>query len=228
MRVAVETIRGLEAERAVNHVSRGRRDIRREIQQAHRLAFDPPEFGHRIGFRDEGRPPRDGVKKRGRERIHVAAKILRLPGEFFRCDIVRRGPDFALLLILFFDEDGQAEVHDLRRLPVGKQDVARLDVAMNEAQFQPGLQPDRDLDADVNRLFLGHLFHLRHERLQAPLIHDLHGEVEQSMMLAGRKHFHDVRIIQARRDAGLALEALHKFRVRAVFALHHLDGHGTV
>ena len=125
------------------------------------------------------------MKKRRGERVHVAAEILRAALEFFRRDVVRRGPHLALLLALLFHEDGEAEVHNLRCAPGGKKDIARLDVAVDEAQFQTGLQPRGDLDADGERLFLGHHFQTRHERLEAALIHDLHREIEHPVVFAG-------------------------------------------
>ena len=174
VRVAAETILRLKAQRPVNRVRRRLGDVRGVVQQAHGRALDPEQLGHRARLRDERRTPRDRVEKRRRERIHVAAEILRLAGEFLRRDVVRRGPHRALLLVLLLHEDREAEVHNLRHLPVGKKHVARFDVAVDEAALQPRLQARGDLDADGERLLLGYHLHLRHERLEAAVLDDFH------------------------------------------------------
>ena len=224
----MESLPGIGAQRLVNCERSRCRDVRREIAEQHGAALDLLQLRHRVGFRNKWRPPGDGVENRGRERIHVAAEILGAAVELFRRDVVRGRPHVARFLVLFLHEDRQPEVHDFRRVLVGKKNVPRLDVAMDEAEGEARLQPLRDLDGDIQRAILGHFLRLRHQRFQAAVIHHFHRDIQKAAMLAEGEYLHDVRVVQARRDLRLALEAGLERRVRAVLPLHHLDCHGPV
>src|SRR5512132_3377181 len=81
------------------------------------------------------RVPRDSMKQRCAEAVNVAAKVLRLVPQSLGRDIRRRSPDHAIalyILRILRCKGGEAEVANLRRLFIDKQNVGRLHVSMNQ------------------------------------------------------------------------------------------------
>jgi len=76
------------------------------------------------------------MKQRCAKAVNVAANVFRLVAESLRRDIGRRSPEHTIaprILRLLCCEGGEAEVANLCRLFIGKQNVGRLHVSMNQA-----------------------------------------------------------------------------------------------
>ena len=84
--------------------------------------------GHRV-FAVKWRLLCDGVVERSAEAIHVAAEVDLLALHLFWRYVERRSPNLGLLGVR---RRGDAEIDELRRVAVVHQDVAGLDVAVNE------------------------------------------------------------------------------------------------
>src|SRR5436309_14634726 len=79
--------------------------------------------------------PRDSMKQRCAEAVNVAAKVLRSVPQSLGRDVRRRSPDHTIalcILRLLRCKCGDAEIANLRRLFIDKQNVGRLHVAMNQ------------------------------------------------------------------------------------------------
>ena len=75
------------------------------------------------------------MKQRCAKAVNVAANVLRLVAQSLRRDIRRRSPDHAIalcMLRMLRCKGGEAEVANLRRLFIDKQNVGRLHVSMNQ------------------------------------------------------------------------------------------------
>ena len=75
------------------------------------------------------------MKQRCAKAVNVAANVLRLVAQSLRRDIRRRSPDHTIalcMLRLLRCKGGEAEVANLRRLFIDKQNVGRLHVSMNQ------------------------------------------------------------------------------------------------
>src|SRR5437867_6260779 len=70
------------------------------------------------------------MKKSGPETVNVAPEIFRLIVQSFRRDVVRGTPNFATCFSCY---SSQSEIADLGHVFVGKKNVGRLHVAMNQA-----------------------------------------------------------------------------------------------
>ena len=204
------------------------RDPRRVSLEAHRLGLEMLERDHRGVLRLEWRTPRQRVEERAAERIHVAAEVLRFVVELLGRDVVGRAPDFTARALFILHEDRQAEVHDLRGVRVGEEDVAGLHVAVNQPVLLRGAQPLRDLDAHVQHLRLRHAALERDEAVERAAVHQLHGDVEAPAIRAGGEDLHYMRMIDRRRDAGLRLELRDELLVLALVAAQELQRHVAV
>lgn len=73
-------------------------------------------------------------------------------GQALGRDIVGRAPNFALRFRMLRGEERKAKINDLRRAPVSKEDVTKLDVAMNQTRSERRLQILCHLQTDIERL----------------------------------------------------------------------------
>ena len=101
---------------------------------------------------------REGVEKRGAQRVHVAAVRVRIAIEFFRWHIKRGGPEFLGIVQIALNQS-QAEIHDFSGSVAGKEDIAGFDVAVNEAGALSHPQTLNDFGSELQhvcfRLSLG-------------------------------------------------------------------------
>ncbi len=127
-----------------------------------------------------------------------------------------------------FHDAGQAEIGQLdaalRRL---EQDIAGLDVAVDQALLVRGGQPVSGLHADADDFAHAELFVARQPLFQALAGDQLHDEIGQPGVprffdLVDR---HDVFVGNRGRGAGLAAKPLPGDFVAGQFRIEHLDGH---
>ncbi len=99
---------------------------------------------------------------------------------------------------------GDAEVRDHRGVP-GEQHVVRLDVAVHDAVLVRVRERARDVAQDAHRLG-DRQRPAAQPRAQALALDERHRVVGQPVEVAGREHRDDVRLLERRGDADLALE----------------------
>ena len=214
---------GIFLQHAVDHVGRLRRNIRGEGLETHRLAFDLLECNQARALRLERRTARDGVKERASKTVDVAAEILRLVVQPLGRDVVRRAPNFPPGPRFVLQQAGQTEIHDLRGVGVGKEDVAGFDIAVNQPLLRSGLQSLRDLRADFEHLRFRYPGLDGHEVIQRSLLDQFHREIKLSGRLAEGKNAHRVRMVDRGGHARLLLEFGPLFIARAHLAPQHLE-----
>ena len=150
------------------------------------------------------------VEHRAR-REQVRAPVHAVAERLLRRHVVRRAEDDALLRHLGRAHAGQAEVHDLDLAAGSEPDVRRLDVAVDDALRVSVLERGEHAIHHVELLV---------ERAQLPgvdglaqvrALEQLHGHVEQPVLLPEVVDRHDVRVVQQGGRLGLALEAFERF-----------------
>ena len=214
---------GIFLQHAVDRVGRLRRNIRGEGLETHRLAFDLLECNQARALRLERRTARDGVKERASKTVDVAAEILRLVVQPLGRDVVRRAPNFPPGPRFVLQQAGQTEIHDLRGVGVGKEDVAGFDIAVNQPLLRSGLQSLRDLRANFEHLRFRYPGLDGHEVIQRSLLDQFHREIKLSGRLAEGKNAHRVRMVDRGGHARLLLEFGPLFLARAHLAPQHLE-----
>ena len=102
--------------------------------------------------------------------------------------------------------------------------VLGLQIAMRDPLRVRFADRVADLERDVERARQRHRAPRRRERaLEREPVEVLHHDVERAIgELAGEVHLHHVRMLKARRDLGLAMEARHQLLVRAELAMEDL------
>ncbi len=124
---------------------------------------------------------------------------------------------------LRLDEFGQTEVDDLDLAAIGHEDVAALDVAMDDAEAVRGVQRVGDLDAHFDQ-------RVDRERsaVDAPpqrLAADhLHHEERQIAVPPDVEQRADIRMVERGRGPGFALEALEGDRILRELHRKEFDG----
>ena len=120
---------------------------------------------------------------------------------------------------------GEPEVEHLRVPPGQDEDVVRLDVAVDDARGVRGAQRVCDLDRELEHP-LGRRpsrGKLRLQRLALQVF--LHDESHPRVVLANVVDGGDVRMVETRRGAGLALEPHHAVRIDGELGRQDLDRH---
>ncbi len=110
------------------------------------------------------------------------------------------------------DELGEAEVQDLRLPAIGHEDVGRLDVAMDDVLRVRGIERVRNLDPQLDEL-LGSERPPGDAMLQRLPFEELHHDKGLTRVLVDVVDRADVRVIQRRRGARLALKAFERLTV---------------
>ena len=120
----------------------------------------------------------------------------------------------------------ESEVEELRA-SLREHDVRGLEIAMRDAQPMGFVQSIRDLDAVLHRVGDGQRSarDAIGERLALDELHDDVGPIGDASDVV---HGADVRMIQARDDPGLALEAFGQLRVGGEVRVQHFDRDAAV
>ena len=123
----------------------------------------------------------------------------------------------------------QTEVAQVRVLflaAAGEQHVAGLDVAVHEPRGVRRIERRAGLRDDRRRPLGGQPPRPLDERVQVAAAHVAHDDVQLAVLLPGRVHGDDVRMIERRRQPRLALEALPKPRIGGPVGRDHLQRNG--
>ena len=177
-----------------------------------------------------GGVPLQHLEQHRAHRVDVGAMIdVASPAGLLRCHVRRRAERDAFagerrILARVADRLRDAEVHD-DRMPAGEHDVVRLDVAMDDAVRVRVGERLGDLRGEAQRLRRSAAGRRAQPVAQRFAGDDRHDVVQQLAVAgdAGVEERQDVRVIQSRRDADLAQEALAGDRACEV-GLEHLDG----
>ena len=116
---------------------------------------------------------------------------------------------------------GDAEVRD-HRAPAREQHVVGLDVAMHDAVVVRIRQRTGDLAQDADRVAHRQFAMALQPDAQRLALHERHREIRQTVRLARRMQWHDVRMLQPRGEQDLALEPFQR-HLRRGLRRQHLD-----
>ena len=222
-RIAVVRVLG---HRAPHHLAQQFGRVRQHAQHRRRRRVEVREHRRRGRLARVGHLAGDRLVEHGAERVDVRAGIhRRLPqllggGVVERSDHAARMRDLRLRpQVLHQPEVGQQRVLALQ------QDVRRFDVAVHDPGAVRGVERLRDLGDDRRR-------HVRFQPspdVQQPrevgALDEAHRHVEQPVLLAGVVDRHDVRVLDRRRGAELALEAAAELLVLGELGRDHLQRH---
>ena len=118
----------------------------------------------------------------------------------------------------------EPEVTDVGVRAVGaEQDVARLDVAVDEPGVMCGVQGTGHLPDEVDRPFRFEAAFATQQVAQVFALDVLHREEEAAVVVAGGDRGDDVRVVEARSDLTLAQEPLPEALVVCELAVEQLE-----
>ncbi len=168
-----------------------------------------------------------GVEESRAQAVEVALEGLRLALKLFRRDVVGRAPDLAVEMVHRVVGEGETEIDDLRRVVLVEENVARLDVAVNQSTaLERTLQPARDGDADLDAFQFGDLGALGDAVIERTTGDELDHHIIDALMLTEGVNLDDVRMIQGGGDLGFAQEGVEELFVADQLRLQdfHRDG----
>src|SRR5580765_475738 len=122
---------------------------------------------------------------------------------------------------------GEAEVADVR-VVAADEDVARLDVAVDEALLVGSVERGGDLLDDIDRPLGVEPPFLLEDPPQVGAVDELHREIEPAAVLARAQRPDDVRVVEPRSDLRLTQEALPEALVLAGEQLQRDDASALI
>ncbi len=175
----------------------------------------------------EGRAAGEDAEEGGAQRVEVAARpVLAVADLLGRC--VAGGAEAAAPVGLLRDVVREAEIGDAHLPLAVDQDVAWLDVAMDDARLVRCGQGATDLSHVHQRLLRVERTLAGEDGAQALTVHELHGEVTRAIALPCVVGLDDVGVSEARGGARLAEEALHEDVVVGQVPREDLQRHHAV
>ena len=181
----------------------------------------------------EGRLAHEEVMEQAADGVEVRAPVERLPARLLRRHVLGRPadePGHRERRPLVLDELGDAEVADLHVLAplvvLHDHDVLRLQVPVNHAVVVRLLEREQHLPDEVPDAPRGEGGLLVDDLEQVGPVEELHRDVERRavVLLAVVEDLHGVRVREAARRAGLAMEAPLDLRVGRHVRVKHLQG----
>jgi hypothetical protein len=126
---------------------------------------------------------------------------------------------------LGFGAARQAKIDQLRFAFGVEENVAGLDVAVEQPVFQGGVEGGRHLDANIEDLQLGQPAIPLNAIVQAAAVRQFHDQETLVLVFLEGVNVDDIRMIQGSRRTGLAGKTLQRLGVVQEFLLHQLHGH---
>ena len=118
---------------------------------------------------------------------------------------------------------GDTEVGDLRTSVRVDQHVARLDVAVHESVRVRARKRRTDVDREAGRLGHGQTTEPADAPPERLALDELEDDVRHALVVPGVDHGHDALVVQPRRRARLAPEALELVRIGGDAQVHQLE-----
>jgi 23S rRNA pseudouridine1911/1915/1917 synthase len=146
------------------------------------------------------------MKQRCAKAVNVAADVLRLVTQPLGRDIRRRPPDHAVALWILRCECSEAEVANLRRLFIDKQNVGRLHISMNQTLAVSCAKSSGNLDANVEHLVFRQPALRFNEIVETSVIDQFHHHIKLAVVHSQREYLYDVGMIHTGSDARLLLQ----------------------
>jgi hypothetical protein len=207
VRGRLESLRRVLGQGLLQHLHENRGQARDDLQRRHGLLLqDLEEHGvHRL--RVERLAAGQELVQHATQREDIRTRVGTGPPHLLRGHVVRGSHDRPRAGHVGAAHAGQPEVHDLD-LAAGEQvDVGRLEVAVDHVVGVGEGEPRADLLGDVELVVERHLA-LGEGELQVDPAEQLHGHDELLALDPQLVDGDDVRVVQVRGGARLALEAL--------------------
>ena len=209
---------------AVDHLHQRARHLGGPLAQGRRLlVHDLVEDGGG-GLRIEGLAPGEKLVEHAARREHVGTAVHLVSECLLGRHVVGGAEHHVGLGQVRPTQPGQAEVDDLH-LAVLDVNVRGLEVAMHDPLAVGEGQSGRDLLHRVDLLTEGRELARVDHVAQVLAFEQLHGHVDEALLLAEVVHRHDVGVGEQGRGPSLLLEPLLRFVVAPGGGGHGLDGH---
>ena len=185
------------------------------------------DLRHHAGerFRLEGLSIGEQLVRDGAHREDVRPKVHRLSLDLLGRHVMRGARDVAGARDGRRLEERDTEIHDLHLALRAHPDVARLDVAVDDAVAVSVGEALADLPENVYLPFHRERPLLLDDPLQVEPLDELHRDVGLALLLPHVVHGHDVAVLQAAGGLGLAHEAGLQFGAVGLAGRHGLQGH---
>ena len=159
----------------------------------------------------------------GRQREDIGARVDLLRHDLLRGHVLGRTDGLAGLRQPHVPHLGDTEVEQAHAAVAGEEHVRRLHVAVHDVVLVRVLQRVGDADEHADPIAQGEVAIL--DGLpQLEAVEHLHRDPRVLVTPPRREHFHDVRVVEHRRDLDLLIEAADQPLARA--AREHLERHG--
>ena len=203
-------------------------DHRGGLRERLRILLEDPAHDHRQRTGGEGLAAGDQVVAHRTEREDVGPVVDDLAANLFGRHVVGRAEDETAACEFGAGDASQTEVQNLDPSVVGKEQVARLEVAVYDGsrvcERKPCRYPSHDLHPTLDRYAL---FILQHLDQIAPG-EKLHGDIRAPALLAEVVYLDDVGVIQVCRRTSLSDETFPGFRLFRQLGHDHLQRHQAV
>ena len=205
---ALESVGGSLLEAARDSILDGRGDRRRHPGHGPGPLVQDRVRDGRKGVAGEGELPRQHAVEHDGEGEQVRPRVDRPFGELLRSHVERAPEDVASRGELGADDVSDAEVHDLRVIVGGNNDVAWLHVPMNDPLGVSVTEGFEHVGGDPERLLEGEPLGIEHLAQSLPL-HVLHHDERGAVLRVPHvEHGGDARMVELSRGARLPIEAL--------------------
>ena len=161
----------------------------------------------------------------GSEGVDVRAEILGPTLDRLRRDVIGGCPDFRSRGLAALGDESQAEIDDLHISLGIEQDVARLDIPVDQPCCLRALEPFRHLDGEREKLGLGNPALFPDLVLEVPAGDKLHRNIEPPESPAGGQDADDIRVAEGSRQPGFLLEGHDPPFVAGVFLAEDFQRH---
>ncbi len=195
------------------------------------VTLQPGEGGVGIGLAEERHPAGQALVEHQPERVQVGTAVELAAAHLLGREVLRRAHHHVVagqVLAGGVESLGDPEVGEHHTPVGGDEDVARLDVAVDEAGTVGGIECGGDARADVDRQLRAQPRLDVEELAQALAVDELHDDGLAPAVLEHVVHGDDVRVGEAGDGDRLAAEALGDDRVGGQARLEPLQRHLAV
>ena len=208
---------------------RGQR--RAEPGEVGRVALEPGERGVGVGLAEERHPSGEALVEHEAERVQVGAAVEPLAADLLGRQVLGRAHHHVVagqVVAGRVEALGDAEVGEQHPAVGRDQDVAGLDVAVDQAGAVRGVERAGDAGADVHRELGAEPLLLVEQLAQALAVDELHHDGLAAVVVDRVVDGDDVRVVQLGDGDRLATEPLGHDRIGRERRLEQLDARPAV